>query len=147
MPGAGFATIPGSVHPRDMRSPYADLGALLDSTRELTPEEMAELQLEQGFVEAALSIYEALLLEEPANAYYRRRCEWLARLSWAKPRPVRAVGEPPRRAVPRPRTSTRPGPQGSAPPPPGLPDPSRAGPLRRSALQGEIAPRKIVPVG
>jgi len=135
------------VHPRDFRSPYADLGALLDTTRELTPEEMAELQLEQGFVEAALHIFEALLREDPANGYYRRRCEWLARLSWAKPRPVRAVGDGSRRAVPRARKTTRPGPQGAQDVPPGLPDPREIGPLHRAALQGAIAPRKIVPVG
>lgn len=135
------------MHPRDLRSPYADLGALLDTTRELTPEEMAELQLEQGFVEAALTIFEGLLREDPTNGFYRRRCEWLARLSWAKPRPVRAVGEAPRRAVPRARKVTRPGSQGASTAPPGLPDPSRVGPLHRAALQGKIAPRKIVPVG
>lgn len=74
------------------RNPYADLPALLDATRKLSDEEMAELQLELGYTERSLLIYEQLLRGEPRNAFFRWRCEWLARLSMAHrptvPRPV-----------------------------------------------------------
>lgn len=71
-------------------NPYADLRALLDATRQLTPEEMAELQLEQGYVDRALRIYDELTRREPGNASYATRRAWLARM--ASVRPVRAVG-------------------------------------------------------
>ena len=73
--------VPEAVH-RNMRrkNPYADLGALLDTTRKLSDEEMAELQLELGYVRRALLIYERLLLGDPKNGFFRARCEWLARL-------------------------------------------------------------------
>ena len=93
-------------------NPYASLQALLDTTRELDPQEMAELQLELGYVERALAIFEQLLLDEPKNPYYRRRCEWLARLNTATPRTIRSVGagRPPQTPKPRRRRSTtRPG--------------------------------------
>lgn len=72
-------------------NPYAELRALLDTTRELDPEEVAELQLEQGYPERALAVYEGLLAAEPANAAYRRRRDWLRRLATVRRRPVRCV--------------------------------------------------------
>jgi thioredoxin-like negative regulator of GroEL len=60
--------------------------SLLDTTRELAPEEMAELQLEQGYVERALAIYDELVQQHPKNAAYAMRREWLARLAQPKPR-------------------------------------------------------------
>jgi hypothetical protein len=89
------------VHPAN---PYADLRALLDSTRRLDPEEVAELQLEQGYADRALAIYEALLASEPSNAGYRRRRDWLARLATVRQRPVRCVSAsspPPPAELPR----------------------------------------------
>jgi hypothetical protein len=71
-------------------NPYADLRALLDTTRKLDPEEEAELHLEQGFVDRALHIYEWLTEREPNNAVYAMRREWLARM--VRSRPIRAVG-------------------------------------------------------
>lgn len=61
-------------------NPYRDLRALLDVTRPLAPEEMAELQLEQGYVERALRIYDELAARDPANASYATRRAWLARM-------------------------------------------------------------------
>lgn len=68
---------------RDVRpaNPYAELSALLDTTRQLDPEEMAELHLEQGFVDRALAIYEDLVRQHPDRFHYRRRRDWLARLA------------------------------------------------------------------
>lgn len=74
-----------------VRNPYADLRALLDVTRQLTPEEMAELQLEQGYVDRALSIYDELTRRDPHNTSYATRRAWLARM--AAVRPVRRIGE------------------------------------------------------
>ncbi len=84
VPGAAFALPCRAVH-RTMgrQNLYADLSALLDATRKLTDEEMAELQLELGYTDRALLIYERLLRAEPKNLFYRRRCEWLARLLMA----------------------------------------------------------------
>lgn len=77
-------------------NPYADLRSLLDSTRQITPEELAELHLEQGFVDRALRIYEELARAHPTNGTYATRRAWLARMSAARPvRPVPA-SEPPR---------------------------------------------------
>ncbi|MEZ4338345.1 MAG: hypothetical protein R3B82_17120 [Sandaracinaceae bacterium] len=114
------------------KNPYASLAALLDATRQLSPEELAELQLELGYVERALTIYEKLLLEDPKNPYLRGRCEWLARLAMARARETRRVGQATPAASPRARTGTRPG-WASEPPPP----PKRA---------DSIVPRRIVPV-
>lgn len=61
--------------------PHAEPGSLLDVTRRLTPEEMAELQLEQGYVDRALHIYEELVAREPSNAGYATRRAWLARMA------------------------------------------------------------------
>jgi hypothetical protein len=63
-----------------VRNPYADLRALLDATRQLDPEEMAELQLEQGYIDRALAIYEELVHKEPDNPSYETRRAWLARM-------------------------------------------------------------------
>ncbi len=91
MPGSRLATVRG-VHKRvGSHNPYVGLRALLDATRELSLEELAELQLELGYVDRALAIYERLLLAEPKNLAYRGRCEWLARLSMAQARLRRAV--------------------------------------------------------
>ena len=76
------------------KNPYADLSALLETTRKLTDEEMAELQLELGYARRALLIYERLLLADPRNAFYRRRCEWLARLLMASEPTVRRPAAP-----------------------------------------------------
>ena len=121
------------MHRRRKANPYASLQALLDTTRELDPQEMAELQLELGYVERALRIYEELLLSDPRNGHYRRRCEWLARLATASPRKIRSVGRArptptPRRAARR-RTTTRPG-RSSEPP--------RSTPIR---------PLRTIPIG
>lgn len=67
-------------------NPYADLRSLLDVTRQLSPEEMAELHLEQGFVDRALRIYDELVRREPANASYATRRAWLARIASASRR-------------------------------------------------------------
>lgn len=69
--------------------PYADRSAFVDMTRKLADEEMAELQLELGYVGRALRIYEGLLRGEPRNPSYRARCEWLARIVLAETSPVR----------------------------------------------------------
>ena len=75
---------------RDERA-AADSRAALEVTRPLSAEEMAELQLEQGYVDRALAIFEALLAQDPQNAFYRGRCAWLRRLAKARtplrPRP------------------------------------------------------------
>lgn len=82
-------------------NPYADLRALLDATRQLTPEEMAELHLEQGYVDRALRIYDELTAREPSNASYATRRAWLARMAAVRPlRCVPAQGEA--REEPRP---------------------------------------------
>lgn len=108
-------------------NPYADLRALVDCTRELDPEEVAELQLEQGYADRALAIYEGLLAKAPDNVHYRRRRDWLARMATVRQRPVRLV------AV------------GEAPPEPA---PAVAPPLRRVSpdvtLRGVVAPRSRV---
>lgn len=57
-----------------------DLRALLEITRPITPEELAELQLEQGYADRALSIYDELAEREPANTAYATRRAWLARI-------------------------------------------------------------------
>lgn len=87
-------------------NPYADLRALLDATRQLTPEEMAELHLEQGYVDRALRIYDELTRREPGNASYATRRAWLARM--ASVRSVRAIGPRERETEPeaRPRRAT-----------------------------------------
>lgn len=111
MAGSRFAT-GRVVHRRvSFHNPYAGLRALLEATRELSLEELAELQLELGYVDRALAIYERLLLAEPKNLAYRGRCEWLARLSMAQARRRRAV--PAREA---PGHTTQPG--HASPPPP-----------------------------
>lgn len=61
-------------------NPYAQLASLLDTTRALDPEEMAELHLEQGYVDRALEIYERLATENPRTFHYRQRRDWLRRL-------------------------------------------------------------------
>ena len=87
-------------------NPYAELSALLDTTRELTPEEMAELQLEQGYVDRALRIYDQLTAREPANASYATRREWLARMATVRPlRPAKK--RPPEPSVSEARPSVR----------------------------------------
>jgi hypothetical protein len=73
-------------------NPYADLRALLDATRQLTPEEMAELQLEQGYVDRALRIYDELTRREPSNASYATRRAWLARMAAVRPARTIAAG-------------------------------------------------------
>ena len=65
-------------------NPYAELRALLDTTRQLAPEEMAELQLEQGHVDQARRIYEELSAKDPSNRTYAMRREWLARMAPAE---------------------------------------------------------------
>ena len=79
---------PNSSHPPN---PYAHLSALLDTTRPLSPEELAELQLEQGYVERALAAYEQLAVIHPADPHYRRRRDWLRRLGAVAVRPMREV--------------------------------------------------------
>lgn len=81
------------------KSSHADRRALLDSTRQITPEELAELQLEQGYVERALRIYEELARQHPDNATYATRRAWLARMSAARPARPEARAVPPRRRV------------------------------------------------
>jgi len=87
------------------RPPLRAEAGLLDTTRRLSGEEMAELQLELGETRRALEIYEGLLLERPRDAFYRRRCEWLARVvlaSRTRCRPPRSrVTTRPGRAAPR----------------------------------------------
>lgn len=77
--------------------------ALVDTTRQLTPEEMAELHLEQGYVDRALRIYEELSAREPANSSYATKREWLARMA-----AIRPATPPARRgaSAPRPRRRT-----------------------------------------
>jgi hypothetical protein len=77
-----------------------DLRALLEVTRPITLEEMAELQLEQGYADRALSIYDELAEREPANAAYATRRAWLARIVARSPGPRRA-----RRSAPVPTGS------------------------------------------
>lgn len=74
-----------------MANPYEDLSSLLDSTRQLSPEEVAELHLEQGFIERARAIYQDLVRQSPDNADYRRRLDWLARLASVERQKVIAV--------------------------------------------------------
>lgn len=57
-----------------------ELRALLDVTRRLAPEEIAELQLEQGYFDHALRIYDELARRDPSNASYATRRAWLARM-------------------------------------------------------------------
>ena len=91
--GAAFAVPYGQVDRRMRRgNPYADLSALLDTTRKLADEEMAELQLELGYTERALFIYERLLRSEPRNEFFRRRCEWLIEPRDGRPRLRRERG-------------------------------------------------------
>ncbi|MGE0790812.1 MAG: hypothetical protein AB7S26_34375 [Sandaracinaceae bacterium] len=78
-----------------MNNPYARIGSLLDATRALDPEEMAELHIEQGLPDRAAAIYERLCRESPDNETYRRRLEWLRRLDSVKPIPIRPVSSPP----------------------------------------------------
>lgn len=80
-------------------NPYRDLRALLDVTRPLAPEEMAELQLEQGYVERALRIYDELAARDPSNATYATRRAWLARMVSVASVPV-ASSDPPTRTGP-----------------------------------------------
>jgi hypothetical protein len=85
------------------RVPVDFLPGLLDTTRQLTPEEMAELHLEQGYVDRALRIYEELSAQEPANTSYTTKREWLARMAAIRP------ATPPARRAPsaqRPRRRT-----------------------------------------
>ena len=49
----------------EVPNPYKDLRSLLDCTRQLSPEEVAELHLEQGFVERARAIYQDLVRRAP----------------------------------------------------------------------------------
>ena len=95
--GPALAVGASAVH-RILRRPYspAERSALLDATRKLGEEEMAELQLELGYLGRALRIYEGLLLGEPSNPSFRARCEWLARLVLAEQPTVRQQA-PPRR--------------------------------------------------
>lgn len=86
-----------------MNNPYGKLRSLLDTTRQLDPEEMAELQLEQGYIERAAAIYERLAREHPANENYRRRREWLRRLTSVAKRPIRFAGPPSQRGAERPK--------------------------------------------
>lgn len=65
---------------RSVRNPYPDLTALLDSTRQLSSEEQAELLLEQGYVERALRIYQELLESSPGDVHLTRRRDWAMRL-------------------------------------------------------------------
>ncbi|MCB9594231.1 MAG: hypothetical protein H6719_15975 [Sandaracinaceae bacterium] len=109
---------------------YANLQALLDTTRPLNQEEMAELQLELGYVDRALAIYEELLRADPSNPWVRGRCEWLARLAMAQVRTIRSVGAPAPEV--RSRSITRPG--WSEPPP-------------QPRAPASIRPLRIVPVG
>jgi len=67
-----------------------DLRALLEVTRPITPEEMAELQLEQGYADRALSIYDELAERDPGNAAYATRRAWLARIVARSAGPRRA---------------------------------------------------------
>ncbi len=80
-------------------NPYAELAALLDTTRQLTPEEMAELQLEQGYVDRALRIYEELSAREPANASYATKRAWLARMASVRPAKASVPEAAPRRRM------------------------------------------------
>ncbi len=116
------------------RNPYASLGALLETTRELSPEELAELQLELGYVDRALAIYERLLLADPKNASLRGRCEWLARLAMARAKETRRVGPPPAPEGPPPRSRSTTW--------PGLPSEPPPAPRARDS----IVPRRIVPI-
>jgi len=78
-----------------------DLRALLEVTRPITPEEMAELQLEQGYADRALSIYDELAEREPANTAYATRRAWLARIVARSPGPRRARRSTPASAGPQ----------------------------------------------
>jgi hypothetical protein len=70
-----------------------DLRALLEVTRPITPEEMAELQLEQGYVDRALSIYDELTEREPGNASYATKRAWLERMARRDPSDPRPAPE------------------------------------------------------
>ncbi len=101
---------------RPLPGPRDDRRVVLDTTRELSPEEMAELQLEQGYLDRALEIYEALLRRDPRNTVYRMRCEWLLRLTKARLRPTSRVGRRARwPSPPCPRERRRPSPVRCAP--------------------------------
>lgn len=84
-----------------------DLRALLEVTRPITPEEMAELQLEQGYADRALSIYDELAEREPTNTAYATRRAWLARIVARSPAPRRTP--PPSTGPLHDRKSRRPG--------------------------------------
>jgi hypothetical protein len=73
-------------------SPYAELRALLETTRRLDPVEMAELHLEQGHFDRALRIYDELLANDPSNDEFARRRAWLERMSSVRARPTRTAG-------------------------------------------------------
>lgn len=78
--------------PVRLANPYAELRALVDTTRRLDPVEVAELQLEQGYVERALRIYDELHANDPSNAEFARRRAWLQRMSSVQARPTRTAG-------------------------------------------------------
>lgn len=65
---------------RPVSNPYADLSSLLDQTRQLSPEEQAELLLEQGFPERALHVYEELLARAPGDPSLTRKRDWARRM-------------------------------------------------------------------
>lgn len=69
-------------------------GAQLEATRTIDPEEMAELQLELGYPDRALAIYEELLRRDRHNARFARRRAWLAGLTSVRRRTIRRVGTP-----------------------------------------------------
>jgi hypothetical protein len=118
-------------------NPYADLRALLDSTRRLDPEEVAELHLEQGYADRALAIYESLLAREPANPAYRRRRDWLAKLASVRQRPVRCVSA----STPPPAAGTARAPGAPPPTPPRRP----STPSVDATLRGLPPPRRRTP--
>jgi len=68
--------------------------AQLEATRTIDPEEMAELQLELGYPDRALAIYEELLRSDRHNAHYARRRAWLSGLTSVRQRRIRRVGTP-----------------------------------------------------
>lgn len=84
-----------------MERSYSQLRASPEITRRITPEELAELHLEQGYVERALHIYEELVEREPANATYAMRRAWLARMIPPSRPEVRRTAPVERRAIVR----------------------------------------------
>lgn len=119
-----MAHLSQATHPQ-VRNPYSDLKSLLDVTRQLDPEEMAELHLEQGFIDRALAIYEELLAKDPHNASYETKRAWLVRMQATSERKSRERIATPKLERPSPRVAAR------EPTLYGIPAPARMADVRR----------------